>query len=131
MTKLSRRDLLGAAAAAVSIPNSVAATASDRKFTICAFSKHFQWTDVRGAAETVRDLGYEGLDLTLRKAGHVLPERVQEDLPKAAETITKTGLKFAMVTTDIVDTNSPHAESILKTLAALKIRHYRWGGFRY
>lgn len=130
MTRLSRRDLLGAAIVAASTQAGLAAT-SERRFTICAFSKHFQWLDVRGAAETVHELGYEGLDLTLRKAGHVLPERVQEDLPKAAETIRKTGLKFAMATTDIVDTKSPHAESVLKTLSGLGVHHYRWGGFRY
>ena len=38
-----------------------------------------------GAAETMRALGYDAIDLTLRPGGHVLPERVAEDLPKAAE----------------------------------------------
>ena len=68
------------------------------------FSKHFQWTDVKGAAETMKDLGYEGVDLTVRPAGHVLPERAKDDLPKAAEVISKAGLKLAMITSDIVDT---------------------------
>ena len=130
MGRLSRRELFGAAAAIATSELTKAAT-SDRGFTICAFSKHFQWTDVKGAAETMRDLGYEGVDLTVRKGGHVLPERAQEDLPKAAETIRKAGLKFPMVTTDIVDIKSPYAEPVMKTLQSLGIRRYRWGGFRY
>jgi sugar phosphate isomerase/epimerase len=36
-----------------------------------------------------------------------------------------------MITTDIVDPSTPHTESILKTMAALKIANYRWGGFKY
>ena len=129
MAQLSRRELLGAAA--IASTQLTKAAAKDHGFTICAFSKHFQWTDVKGAAETMRDLGYEGIDLTLRKGGHVLPERVQDDLPKAAEIISKAGLKFPMVTTDIVDTGSPYAEPVMKTLASLRIKRYRWGGFRY
>lgn len=124
MATFTRREWLGGAAAA-------ALQGHSRKFTICAFSKHFQWTDVGGAAEAARGLGYEGLDLTVRPAGHVLPEKVQDDLPKAAEAIAKTGLKLPMVTSHIVDATTPHAEAVLKTLKALGIRHYRWGGFRY
>jgi sugar phosphate isomerase/epimerase len=127
---ISRRELLAAAAAATTVRTASAAS-NDRRFTICAFSKHFQWTDVKGASETMRDLGYEGVDLTVRTAGHVLPERVQDDLPKAADVITKTGMKLTMITTDIVDPKTPHAESVLKTMAALRLKNYRWGGFRY
>ena len=107
------------------------AAGSAKRIPICAFSKHFQWTDVKGTAEVAASLGYDGVDLTLRAGGHVLPERVEEDLPKAAEIIRKTGLEIPMVTTAIVDAKSPHAEKIVKTLAALNIRRYRWDTFRY
>ncbi|HYI92585.1 MAG TPA: TIM barrel protein [Bryobacteraceae bacterium] len=130
MSTFSRRDLLWGAGAAAANRPAYSATTTGRS-DICAFSKHFQWTDVRGAAETVRDVGYEALDLTVRKAGHVLPERVEDDLPKAAEAIKGAGVKLAMITTDIVDPKSPHAEAVLKTAAALGLKHYRWGGFRY
>ena len=130
MRTISRRELLAAAAAAPSLKPSAAAS-NDKHFTVCAFSKHFQWTDVKGAAETMKDLGYEGVDLTVRPAGHILPERAKDDLPKAAEVISKAGLKLAMITSDIVDTKTPHAESVLSTLRSLQVRHYRWGGFRY
>ena len=101
------------------------------KLPICAFSKHFQWTDVKEAAGLCKELGYDGLDLTVRAGGHVLPERVAEDLPRAVETIHKAGLSTPMVTAGIVDARTPHAEAIVKTLASLKIQRYRWGGFRW
>lgn len=129
MGTLSRRELLAAAAAASL--QTVSAASGDKRFPICAFSKHFQWTDVKGAAQAMKDAGYEAVDLTVRRGGHVLPERAAEDLPKAAAAISQAGLKLAMITTDIVDPKSPHAEDVLKTLSSLKIRHYRWGGFRY
>ncbi|MFB3827673.1 MAG: sugar phosphate isomerase/epimerase family protein [Bryobacteraceae bacterium] len=122
---MTRRDLLAAMAAAP------LAAASKPGLPICAFSKHFQWTDVRGAAELCAALGYDGLDLTLRKGGHVLPERVEEDLPKAVAIAKGAGLSVPMVTSDIVDARTPHAETVIKTLAKLGIRNYRWGGFRW
>ena len=125
--ELTRREILaGVAASALS-----AAPTPGERFTICAFSKHFQWTNVKEMCDICAGIGYEGIDLTLRPGGHVLPERVADDLPKAAETIKKAGLKFSMCTADIVDVASPHAETMIKTMISLGVRHYRWGGFRY
>jgi sugar phosphate isomerase/epimerase len=134
MAGFTRRDLLLTATAAASLQtgNSAPAPAiKERPLPLCAFSKHFQWTDVRGAAETARDLGYDALDLTVRAKGHVLPERVADDLPKAAEIIRGGGLELPMVTTDIVDTKTRHAETVLKTLVGIGVKRYRWGGFKY
>ena len=124
---LSRREMIAGMAGAAA----AAQTPAEGRFTICAFSKHFQWTDIGETAKVCADLGYEGIDLTLRKGGHVLPERAADDLPKAFEMIKKAGLKMPMVTSDIVDVKTPHAETVIKTLAGLGVRHYRWGGFRY
>jgi sugar phosphate isomerase/epimerase len=127
--QLTRRNLIAGLAAAAG--SASAATNDNGRFTICAFSKHFQWTDVKEMCDICAGIGYEGIDLTLRPGGHVLPERVTEDLPKAAEIIKKAGLKFPMCTADIIDVQSPHAETMIKTMVSLGIRHYRWGGFKY
>ncbi len=131
----TRRDVvLGSLVAASHRTLSAAPPPPESKATslpLCAFSKHFQWTDVAGAAATARELGYDGLDLTVRPGGHVLPERVADDLPRAAEAIRKAGLQMPMVTSHIVDTKSPHAEDVLRTLKAIGVERYRWGGFKY
>jgi sugar phosphate isomerase/epimerase len=98
---------------------------------ICIFSKHLQWLDWEGMAQTAAEIGFDGIDLTVRKGGHVLPERVETDLPKAAEIIRKVGLEIPMVTAGIVDVSSPYTESMLKTIGGLGIPRYRWGGFRW
>lgn len=130
-SSLTRRQVF-AAAAVGTVPRSfVAAAKTGGGVTICAFSKHFKWTNLRESVATIASLGYEGVDLTVRDNGHVLPERVQHDLPAAVEVIRDAGLEIPMVTSGIRDTESPHAEAVLKTLSALGIRRYRWGGFRY
>jgi len=129
--ELTRRDVFAGLAVAAGTGNLRADTKDSGRFTICAFSKHFQWTDVKEMSEFCASIGYEGIDLTVRSGGHVEPARVADDLPKAVETIRKCGLKPAMITTDIVDVRSAHAEAVLKTMQSLGIRRYRWGGFRY
>src|ERR1035438_659223 len=98
---------------------------------ICIFSKHLQWADWDEMAELAARIGFDGVDLTVRDGGHVQPERVQADLPKAVEIIHRAGLATPMITAGIVDADSPYAESILATAAGLGIRRYRWGGFKY
>jgi len=127
---VSRRTLL--ASAALLAGRAAAAAGNSRaQLPICAFSKHFQWTDWKGTAGLCAEIGYDGVDLTVRKGGHVLPERVADDLPRAVEAVQAAGLAVPMITAGIVDVHSEHAEAIVKTASALGIKRYRWGGFRY
>lgn len=99
---------------------------------VCAFSKHFQWTSgIPEMTEILVDLGYEGVDLTVRPGGHIDPTRVEDELPRAAEIIRKAGLKLPMITTRIVDARSPEVERVLKTCRSLNIPLYRSEGFTY
>jgi sugar phosphate isomerase/epimerase len=123
----SRRSLLAGGLAAAA----ARAAAPSQQLKLSVFSKHFQWTDWREMAALAAEAGFDGIDLTVRAGGHVLPERVGEDLPRAVEIIRKAGLAVEMITAGIVDTRSPYAEAILKAASALGIRRYRWGGFRY
>jgi sugar phosphate isomerase/epimerase len=101
------------------------------KLRFCVFSKVFQWTDVNEAAAIARDAGFDGVDFTVRPKGHVLPENVERDLPKAVEAVRRVGLDVPTISTEITDVSSPYAEAIVKTASQLGIRHYRWGGLTY
>jgi sugar phosphate isomerase/epimerase len=135
---LSRRELLGAAvAAAVSPTLGRAETARPTdpvplgQQTIAIFSKHLQWLDHTAAAEAAAEAGFDALDVPVRPGGQVLPERVQEDLPRAVEAAGKAGLEVTMITTALTGVDDPHAETVLKTAAGLGIRDYRMGYVRY
>ena len=135
-SEFSRRAMLGAGAAllAHSLPARAADEKPPGKLKVCIFSKHLQFLEgeemVKGAAE----IGFDGIDLTVRKGGHVEPDRVKQDLPPLVALIHRHGLETPMVTTDIVDADTPFAEDILRTIADLGIHNYRWmpsGGFKY
>ena len=133
---MSRRQFMATAAvagAAAPVIGSASTkqTKKESKFKICIFSKHLQWLDYKGMAETTAELGFDGVDLTVRKKGHVLPERVEDDLPKAAGAIKKAGIEPVMMATDINDPDDPNTEKILKTAGALGIKYYRLGKYKY
>jgi len=104
---------------------------AESRVTVNVFSKHFQWLDHNGMAEAIAEVGFDGVDLTVRRGGHVLPERVEEDLPKVAEACKKAGIKISLMTTDITDPNDPITEKVLRTASKLGIGHYRFGYWYY
>src|SRR4051794_18536152 len=80
------------------------------KIPVCIFSKQLQWMNYQDMANAMAELGYDGIDLTVRKGGHVLPERVSEDLPKAVEAAKKAGIGIYMISTEIEDAVNPLTE---------------------
>lgn len=137
-TALSRRTLLRGAvmtgALKAAAPAAFAQAMVSRPpvaLKLSLFSKIMQWTDLAEAARLGKQLGYDCMDLTVRRKGHVLPENVEVDLPRAVQTVQRAGLEVSMISTEITGAESPSAEAMLKTASALGIRHYRWGGLTY
>jgi sugar phosphate isomerase/epimerase len=98
---------------------------------VVIFSKHLQFVQGAELAAAAAALGFDGIDITVRKGGHIAPERVRQDLPPLVAEIRRHKLEVPMITTDIVDAETPFAEDIVRTAAELGIRHYRFGGFKY
>lgn len=131
---LSRRELLGAAVAAAASPAlaraqppRLAGPVPLESQPIAIFSKHLQWLDYAAAAKAAREAGFDALDIPVRPGGHVLPERVREDLPRAVDAARDAGLAVTMITTAITGAEDPHAAAVLETAAGLGIGHYRMG----
>jgi sugar phosphate isomerase/epimerase len=76
------------------------------------------------------DAGWDGIELPLRANGHVLPERVDEDLPKLVEALRARGQEVLVLATD-VRTPDALSERVLRAAAREGIRLYRMGYFRY
>jgi sugar phosphate isomerase/epimerase len=98
---------------------------------ICIFSKHLHWLNYTDMAALAAEIGFSGIDLTVRNKGHVLPERVKNDLPEAVEAIRNAGLEVPMITTGILDPDDRLTRDILETAGALGINYYRTGWYKY
>jgi L-ribulose-5-phosphate 3-epimerase len=95
------------------------------------FSKHLQFLNYAEVAEAAAEMGFDGVDLTVRPNGHVLPERVETDLPKAVDALKKVGLSPLMMTTAVEDARNPTDKRVLETAAGLGMRCYRMNWYRY
>ncbi|SIO41460.1 sugar phosphate isomerase/epimerase family protein [Chitinophaga niabensis] len=100
-----------------------------KDWEIHAFSKPFQWMDYQLLCETFAAAGLDGVDYTVRPEGHVLPERVTTDLPKAAKAARDAGLKTTLMTTAILEAEG--ADTLLKTAADQGVKYYRMGWYDY
>lgn len=97
---MTRRGFLQATAAAVAAATplgTVRAQAAVKGNGLHVFSKPLQWLGYDAMAELVAEAGLGGIDLSVRPKGHVEPERVGEDLPKAVEAARKQGLTIEMI----------------------------------
>jgi sugar phosphate isomerase/epimerase len=98
---------------------------------ICLFTDHLAGFDYQEVATMLRQVGLSGADLTVRPGGLVRPERVAEDLPRAAAVFKANGLSIPMITTGITSLSDPSARAILTTAASLAIGYYKLGYYRY
>jgi sugar phosphate isomerase/epimerase len=122
---ISRRGFLGAAAAVSAL------RAAGWSPTLVLFSKHLPDLNYDELGRTVRELGFAGVDLTVRPKGHVLPERVTEDLPRAVEALRKHGMSVPMITTEITSAADPAAKPTLRAAAAAGVTYFKPGYWRY
>jgi sugar phosphate isomerase/epimerase len=147
MENISRKKFIASAAlAAAGLPFGLGALAKQpvsyadaitgsppayEKIKVGIFSKHMHWLNYADMAALTKQLGFDGIDLTVRPDGHVSPERVADDLPKAVEAIEKAGLKVYTIVTNIKTAGEQYTEPILKTASALGIKYYRTAWFNY
>src|SRR5690349_8194975 len=113
---MRRREFVRGLAASAAAARALPLEASPEP-TFCFFSKHLPEMGYDELGRALKDAGFDGLDRTVRKEGHVLPERVREDLPRAAEAIQSHGLRVAMITTELTSPSDPTARPILETAA--------------
>ena len=100
--------------------------------TIHVFSKPMHQMSHAETAQLIAGCGFGGIDYTVRTAqGHVLPEKVQEDLPRAVDAARAAGLKVEKITIDITSVREPHTETLLRTAAKHGVKFYRLGNWNY
>ncbi|MBA4849609.1 sugar phosphate isomerase/epimerase [Emticicia sp. BO119] len=129
---MNRRHFIGTAiTGSILAKNNIVFAKPANEMKISVFSKTLHWIpDYNKLAETVAGIGFDGIDLTVRPDGHVLPEKVADDLPKVVEACKKANISVPMIVTNILEAN-PISELVLKTASSLGIKHYRMGWYGF
>jgi sugar phosphate isomerase/epimerase len=94
------------------------------------FVKHVQDAGIDRAAARMRELGFDGMDLTVRSNGSILPCNVKRELPVAVKLIQSHGLEVPLLTTNIVRADD-EAAAIFQTASSLGIREIKLGYHKY
>lgn len=109
----------------------------DRVTISAAMPVHVLFTDnladlpLKDAIASARRAGFEGIDLTLRPGGHVLPENAEVGLSEAHRLAGDAGAVIPMASTAVTSASSPHAEAIFAAAAHYGVRRLKLGYWPY
>ena len=78
-----------------------AAATPEKRFPIITFSKPFQSLNFAETADLLAEVGYDGIECPVRDKGQILPERVEDELPKLHEALKARQLDLTLITTDV------------------------------
>ncbi|NPV07171.1 MAG: sugar phosphate isomerase/epimerase [Anaerolineae bacterium] len=95
------------------------------------FSKHLAPLSIEEAARRAGELGFDGLDLTVRPGGHIEPPDALEALPRAVDLVRGMGYDIPMITTGITSADDPHADDIFQAAGESGIRDLKLGYWPY
>lgn len=130
-----RRHFLKSAAAGLAVSPFAAIPAfakEESRFEFCTFTKPLQSLSYDDTAKAIAELGFNGIEAPVRPKGHVLPERVEEDLPKMVEALKKQNLNLTILTSGINEVSEEqHTEKVLRTAAKLGVKRFRMNYYRY
>ena len=102
-----------------------------KALSVHIFSKHLQFLNVFELGQKVAELGFDGVDLTVRPGGHVEPASVKKDLPIAIDPIKKGGSQCIMMTTAVENVENQLDVDVLESASKLGVDYYRLNWFRY
>ena len=136
----SRRFFLKVSAAATLAPSVLLTAESGKKKkksstpmknAVCCFNKPLQHLSYDEQAKLVAEIGFDGIEGTVRKGGHVEPEHVERDLPKQIEALKKHGVEMTLMTSGINNVEAPENRLVLQTAAKLGVKRFRMKPYKY
>jgi sugar phosphate isomerase/epimerase len=100
---------------------------------VCLFSKHLSTLHYSELGGVLRDLGFDGCDLTVRPGGHVEPALSAADLYRAVEAIRGEGIEIPMITTAFVTASDPTLPNVLALCGRdrMKVPYWKLGYWNY
>ena len=95
------------------------------------YSRHLQFLEYGAMAEVVKDMGFDGVDLTVRPGGHVEPQQVNTKLAEALGAIRERGLSAESITTNVLDSTDPIGIGVLEEASKQGVKLYRMGYLKF
>jgi sugar phosphate isomerase/epimerase len=131
MNSFTRRTFLKATAlSAIAAATTPAFAETKTRYKLIGFTKPFQDLSAEECADTVAQVGWDGIECPVRSKGQIEPERAADELPKLIEALKKHGKEVTVVTTDVKAADNA-SEKLLRLAAKLGIKRYRLGFFDY
>ena len=128
---MARVTAAGSTLALLGADSVFAQTNTATRFKIGGFTKPFQDLNFENTADVVAEVGWDGVECPVRRGGQVLPEKVEDDLPRLVEALKKRNLEIFTIATDIHNASDPLTEKVLRTAARLGIKIYRLASLHY
>jgi sugar phosphate isomerase/epimerase len=137
--KQSRRHWLAAAAATTLISSQsnktkaaswLQADSAAKRPKICIFGKPIQDLNYEELANFLAKFPIDGLEATVRQGGQVDPKKLDEQLPRLHEALTKRNRGFLILASEI-NRVTTEAEKTLRLASKLGIQYFRMSYYRY
>jgi sugar phosphate isomerase/epimerase len=131
MNSFTRRTFLKATAlSAIAAATAPTVAETKARYKLIGFTKPFQDLSAEECADTVAQIGWDGIECPVRSKGQIEPERAVDELPKLIEVLKKSGREVTVITTDVKSADN-NSEKLLRLAAKLGIKRYRLGFFDY
>ena len=114
-----------------SIPAIAALGAHRERNPFCVFTKPFQSLSYDELADVVAELGFDGIEGTIRPGGHITPEQVPDELPKMVDALHKRNLDLTIMASGINNADDKLNVQQLQVAAKLGVKRYRMGYYKY
>ena len=97
----------------------------------CVFTKPLQMLSYDDLADLIAELGFDGIEGTIRPGGQITPEQVPDELPKMMAALKKRGLEMTIMASGINNADDKLNIQQLQVAAQLGIKRYRMGYHKY
>ena len=126
---MNRRQFLTTTALTAPILN--AESRGKQRNPYCVFSKPLQMLSYNDLADLIAELGFDGIEGTIRPGGQITPEQVPDELPKMMEALKKRRLGMTIMASGINNADDKLNIQQLQVAAKLGIKRYRMGYHKY
>ena len=102
-----------------------------RRNPLSVFTKPLQMLSYDDLADVIAELGFDGIEGTIRPGGQITPEQVPDELPKMMAALRKRKLEMTIMASGVNDARDKLSVRQLEVAAKLGIKRYRMKYFKY